>query len=62
MWYEWNVNANDVMMMRFALYVNSSDVSSGMCNMHMHACMVHMLQLKLVHLSNQVAWHACKPT
>ena len=33
MWHEWNVNANDIMMMRVALYVNPSDDTSGMHNM-----------------------------
>ena len=50
------------MMIWFTVYANHSDVMSGMCDACMHACMVHMLYVKLVHLSNQVAWHAHKPT
>ena len=30
-WHKWNVNADDVMMTWFTLYVNPSDVMSGMC-------------------------------
>ena len=37
MWHEWNANANDVMMMWLALYVNPSDVTSAsMTHAHMH--------------------------
>ena len=41
MWYKWNVgvNANDIMMTWFALYMNPSDITLGMCD----ACMVHVL-------------------
>ena len=39
-WHEWNANADDVMMTRFTLYVNSSDIMLGMH--HMHACAWHM--------------------
>ena len=31
-WHEWNVNADDIMMTWFALYVNPSDVTLGMCD------------------------------
>ena len=37
LWHEWNANANDVMMMRFALYVNPTDITLGMHNMHADA-------------------------
>ena len=30
MWHEWNMNADDAIMTWFALYVNLSDVMSGM--------------------------------
>ena len=33
-WHEWNVNADDIMMAWFTLYVNPNDVTSGMCDMH----------------------------
>ena len=38
MWHEWNMNANDVMMMRLASYVNPSDVVLSTHDMHAHAC------------------------
>ena len=59
-WHEWNVNADDVMMMWFALYVNPSDVMSGMHDMH--ACAWCICYVKLAHLSNQVAQCAYKLT
>ena len=41
MWHEWNVKANDVSMMWFALYANPSDIMSGMddalCMLGTHA-------------------------
>ena len=49
-WHEWNVNANDIMMTWFTLYVNPSDIISGMCDAHMY--IMHMLYVELVHLSN----------
>ena len=36
LWNEWNMNADDIMMMWFESYVNPSDVTSGMCNTHTH--------------------------
>ena len=36
----WNVKADDIMMMWFALYVNPSDITLGMHNMH--TCAWHM--------------------
>ena len=50
-WHEWN--ANDIMMMWFALYVNPSDITSCMHDVHM--CMVQVLYVLLAHLSIQVA-------
>ena len=35
-WHKWNVNADDVMMIWFASYVNPSDITSGMHEMCMH--------------------------
>ena len=37
MWHEWNVNADDVMMTWFTLYVIPCDITLGMHNMHVHA-------------------------
>ena len=34
MWHEWNANTNDIMMTWFALYLNPSDVTSGMHDRH----------------------------
>ena len=59
-WHEWNVNADDVMMAWFALCVNT--VTSCLTCMCTHACMAHVLHVEIACLSNQVAWHACKPT
>ena len=36
-WHEWNMNADDTMMMWFALYANPSDVMLGMCDSHVLA-------------------------
>ena len=30
MWHEWNVDADDIMMTRFALYANPNDIMLGM--------------------------------
>ena len=59
MWHEWNVNAADIMMTWFALYVNLV-MSCLACAMH--PCMVHMLYVELACLSIQVACHAHKLT
>ena len=40
-WHEWNMNANDIMMVWFALYVNTIDVTLGA--QHACMCMVYML-------------------
>ena len=57
-WHEWNTNTDDVMMMWFTLYVNlGTSCLACVMHVHMHA---HVLYVNLVHLSNQVAWHAYK--
>ena len=60
MWYEWNANTDDMMMIWFALYANlmMSHLACAMCAM----CMVHILYVETACLSSQVARHACKPT
>ena len=45
-WPEWNLNPDDIMMMWLTLYVNHSDIMSGM---HMHAS---VLYVELAHPSN----------
>ena len=42
-WHEWNTIADDIMMTWFTLYVNPSDITSGMCNTYM----VHVLYVEL---------------
>ena len=57
-WHKWNTNADDIMMPLFTLYANPSDVMSGMHDTH--TCMVHMLYVKLAHLSiGQPGMHVC---
>ena len=53
--HEWNANANNIMMTWFTLYANPSDVTLSMHDM------CTMPYVKLVHLSNQVSWHASLP-
>ena len=39
-WHKWNANANDIMMIWFELYANTSDIMLGMHDMH--TCAWHM--------------------
>ena len=45
-WHEWNVNANDIMMTWYTLYVNPSDITLVM-HVHMCMCLAHILYVKL---------------
>ena len=57
MWYEWNMNAGDVMVTWFAAYVNLRHHDGYVCHVcHVHAWIVHVLSEKWVHLSIQMAW------